>query len=346
MSGQDPSPGGWLTTEYARAEPGQRLPDDALAAVEFGPGTSGSSDPHCIHVNLEPLVGAGLREVWRGSAPIRRGVSGSMRYAEDGAWLAGVIELDENECGGLSAASEAAYRQILEFHDGAEICHLLRTWTFLSRINAGSGDEERYKQFCVGRAKAFAGHARTPTAPQFPAATAVGRQDSTPKLQVFWLAGRAPGRSLENPRQVSAYRYPRQYGPSSPSFSRAMLLGRQTLLLSGTASIVGHVSRHTGDVETQFNETLANIGALLTQASAACGAPPFSIGPGSLIKVYVRDPEVARVVETKLRNELGPDVPLLILAADICREELSLEIEAVLPGSTSSPTRAAGRAGC
>jgi chorismate lyase / 3-hydroxybenzoate synthase len=255
-----------------------------------------------------------------------------MRYAEDGAWLAGVIELDEDEYGGLPAAAEAAYQQILEFHVGAEICHLLRTWTFLSRINEGSGDKERYKQFCVGRAKAFADHEQNLAAPQFPAATAVGRQDSTPKLQVCWLAGRAPGRPLENPRQVSAYRYPRQYGPSSPSFSRAMLLGQQTLLLSGTASIVGHVSRHPGDVETQFDETLANIGALLTHASAASGAERFSIDTGSLIKAYVRDPEVAGVVETRLRNELGPDVPLLVLAADICREELSLEIEAVLPG--------------
>src|SRR6185312_7688355 len=42
---------------------------------------------------------------------------------------------------------------------------------------------------------------------RFPAATCIGRRDGDPMVQVYWLAGRAPGVPLENPRQVSAYRY-------------------------------------------------------------------------------------------------------------------------------------------
>lgn len=323
-------PAGRLTAEYSRNPPGEPLPADALAAVVFGSDTRTAPDPRDIHVNLQPLIGAGLREIWRGSAPVRRGLNGSIRFAEDGDWLAGMIEFDEDEFGGVAQTAEAAYRQILQFHAESEIGHLLRTWAFLGGINVGSNDAERYKLFCLGRAQAFSAYARNVTGKQFPAATAVGRQDARRTLQICWLAGRNPGQSIENPRQVSAYRYPRQYGPASPSFSRAMLVNNRVLLVSGTASIVGHLSRHPGDVRAQLDETLANIDALLIQASTVTGASVSSIGPGSLLKVYVRDAEAAEIVETRLRQVLDPDVTLLVLAADICREELALEIEAVV----------------
>jgi hypothetical protein len=58
---------------------------------------------------------------------------------------------------------------------------------------------------------------------------------------------------------VSAYDYPRQYGPAAPSFSRAALTPDPLLLISGTASIVGHASVHLGDVTAQLEETLANL---------------------------------------------------------------------------------------
>src|SRR3546814_12443298 len=86
-------------------------------------------------------------------------------------------------------------------------------------ITFGDGDAERYREFCVGRARGlgdFDTHA-------LPAATAIGRCDDARVVQVYWLAARTPGMPVENPRQVSAYRYPRQYGPQQPSFARAML---------------------------------------------------------------------------------------------------------------------------
>ena len=47
-------------------------------------------------------------------------------------------------------------------------------------------------------------------------AKAVRRLDAEHRLALT-------GTPVENPRQVSAYRYPRQYGPQPPSFARAML---------------------------------------------------------------------------------------------------------------------------
>ena len=95
-------------------------------------------------------------------------------------------------------------------------------------------------------------------------------RDGRRVLQVYWLAARVAGTPLENPRQVAAYRYPRQYGPQSPTFARAMLPpagSDMPLLLSGTASVVGHETRHPGDVLAQLDETFANLDSLLDIAS-------------------------------------------------------------------------------
>ena len=81
-----------------------------------------------------------------------------------------------------------------------------------------------------------------------PAGTAVGTMSGP--LKIHFLAARQPGTHVENPRQVSAYEYPRVYGPCSPSFARATLrpsISGSHLLIAGTASVVGHVSEHIGD---------------------------------------------------------------------------------------------------
>ena len=133
---------------------------------------------------------------------------------------------------------------------------------------------------------------------------------------------------IENPRQVSAYRYPREHGPASPSFSRAALGPDHTLFVSGTASIVGHVSRHHSDPLAQLDETLRNLQAL--------NALPES--RSDLLKVYVRDPVHAALIRQRLLAWSAPQQTLL-LSADICRRELLLEIECVKrlrPNATAS----------
>jgi chorismate lyase/3-hydroxybenzoate synthase len=143
------------------------------------------------------------------------------------------------------------------------------------------------------------------------------------------MAGREPGTMLENPRQVSAYDYPRRYGPAAPSFSRAAVIPASLLLVSGTSSIVGHASLHAGDVSAQLDETLSNLDVLLLRARDAGQVASATLGAESLLKVYLRPGVDAQGVEDKLRRRLGGDVPLIMLEADICRAELLIEIEAI-----------------
>lgn len=329
------APGPALRVDYSTLRTDEPLGDDVLAAVVFGGRTPCPDDPRCLRIDLEPLAGGGLSEVWRSAGPARIGTAGPIRHVDDGHCLAGWIELDERRLGGLVAASEAAYRGLLRFQAQSPFRHVWRIWNFITDINAGEGDAERYKLFCLGRARAFAAmHATSPDI-GYPAASAVGKPQGARTLQVCWLAGRDAGTTLENPRQVSAYDYPRQYGPAAPSFSRALLTPDPMLLISGTASIVGHASLHPGDVAAQLEETLANLAGLLRHARARTDFSSAHLGPDSLVKVYLRNGSDTAAVVTRLRECLGPEVPFLVLAADICRSELLLEIEVVQRGSAS-----------
>jgi chorismate lyase/3-hydroxybenzoate synthase len=201
-------------------------------------------------------------------------------------------------------------------------------WNYLDGITAGDNDDERYRRFCVGRARALG--AVEPA--RLPAATAIGRVDGERRLQVYWLAARTPGTPLENPRQVSAWRYPRQYGPQPPGFARAMLPppgSTMPLMLSGTAAIVGHESRHLESVEAQLDEVLVNLDHLIDRARQQRPELPASLGPGSRLKVYVRDAADLGHVAQTLAARLPAAVPHIVLHGAVCRRELRVEIDGV-----------------
>lgn len=295
---------------------------DTLAVLGFGAQAMQPDDPRWLHVGLAPLDRASAIEVWRGRGPVLRGRDGDVRWASDGDWLFGAIELDEAAHGGIDATAAAAYRQLLDFTAGSAQPHVQRVWNYLADINQGDGDDERYRHFCSGRAVGMNGGFGA----SFPAASAIGRSDGVRVLQVYWLAARAPGQSLENPRQVSAWRYPRQYGPTAPSFARALRAAAQPaqLHVSGTAAVVGHASQHDDDLAAQIDETFANLDSLFAGAQARGG-----FDANGLVKAYVRRREDAATVSAALDARLPPGTPRLVLLGDICRRELLVEIDGV-----------------
>jgi len=317
-----------LTVDYVDAAQLSALLADAqvLAVFGFGPDAPGSDDPRYLRVPLAPHGTAPL-EVWRGSRPVTCGREGAVAWASDGRLQFGAIELDEVD-DDIEAAGEQAYALLSQFVPASDTPHLLRVWNYLDAITEGEGDTERYRRFCVGRAR---GLGQFDTG-QLPAATAIGRIDGVRRLQVYWLACDTPGTPVENPRQVSAYRYPRQYGPQPPSFARAMLPppGVETpLLLSGTAAVVGHQTLHPESTEAQLTETFANFDSLIASARRHRPALPAQFDAGSRLKVYVRDADELSQVAAMLEARLSADVPRLLLHAVVCRRDLRIEIDGV-----------------
>ena len=317
-----------LSVDYVAADRPENLlaGENTLAVFGFGNDAPHSDDPRYLRVPLQPH-GASPFEVWRSNGPIRSGRDGDIAWSTDGQLLFGAIELDEHEIG-IEAAAERIYAQLIAFQARSATPQLLRIWNCLDAITLGEGDTERYRQFCVGRARGMGDFDTS----NLPAATAIGRCDDQRTLQVYWLAACEAGTPVENPRQVSAYRYPREYGRQSPSFARAMLPpadGHMPLLLSGTASVVGHATQHVGELLAQIEETFTNFDALLGAARQRAPWLPAQFGPGTRLKVYVRDRDDLPLVKAALDQRFGDRVPRVLLHAAICRRELSMEIDGV-----------------
>jgi enamine deaminase RidA (YjgF/YER057c/UK114 family) len=282
-------------------------------------------------------------EVFGSDAAIVRGQLGSVTYSHDGSVLFGILTIPEEEAPvagvpPLQAATFRAYSDIFKVLDETGYDSVLRFWNYMAGINVDTHGLERYRQFNLGRQEAFAkpGSVGKGT---IPAACALGFESGP--LTIAFLAGKGKSIPIENPRQVSAYRYPAQYGPRSPLFSRATLAvmdDAEVLFLSGTASILGHETLHEGDVLRQTRETLVNIEAVLAEANKRAKRSRFDLS-SMLYTVYIRRSEDVAVVRAELERAVGPDLHAVYLQADICRQDLLLEIEAVsdLKASANRP---------
>ncbi|WP_407276032.1 hypothetical protein [Halothiobacillus sp. DCM-1] len=321
------------TTAEANACP------DALGQIWFGalPQPATPLPRLCVHAPLlRAAEGAGLGECWApGGGATQTGTQQNIHYRHNDTALFGVLELKETDPAALATQSDALYRQIFALMAATGFPHLWRTWNYLPDIHAEPGGLERYRQFNLGRQAAFDAESRA-AAQHAPAACALGVSPDAGVIQIAFLAGRRAPIRLENPRQTSAYHYPREYGPQSPTFSRATLVplpDADLLLISGTASIVGHQSRHPGSVRAQTRETLANLSALLGEANAH-RPEGFGFRLSQLAyRIYVRHPADTDAVARELAVCLGTGLNLSFVQADVCRQELLVEMEAtgVLP---------------
>jgi len=304
------------------------LDDPALmAAIEFGGRTlQVQGDPRRLMVGLPRLQGPALVEVWHSREPVSQGFDGEIGFAANDEVLFGQILVDEQAFAGMEEATAHAYDAVLGFLHRHAYPHILRIWNYFPQINESAGELDRYQAFCVGRARGIGDDQRANW--DVPAATAIGTR--SPGLLVYFLAAAEPGTQIENPRQVSAYRYPQQYGPQTPSFSRATLKrwdGSHHLYISGTASIVGHASQHPGDSRGQLHEILTNLRALLGTAASQHGLQCDAPQRMSLLKLYLRHGEDAPAVADALREALGQTPPYLLLQGEVCRPDLVMEIE-------------------
>jgi chorismate lyase / 3-hydroxybenzoate synthase len=314
-----------MTCDYSR-EPVERLLQDCsvLAVISFGSRVGPGDDPRHIYCGLPQLGGPDLSEVWRVSGDVESGSSDGASYSQAEGLIFAACATDEvQDAEAQRRLVHQAYSKLLKLIHARGHTHIVRMWNYLANINLGEGDSERYRQFCAGRQAAFDDCEYE--GEMYPSACALGHRES--RTIVYLLASTAPVAHVENPNQLAAYRYPRQYGPASPSFARATLANWQTdrqLYVSGTASIVGHQTRCVGDLRGQLRTTFENFDVLL--ARSALVAETSSEIRMALLKVYVRNVKDYGAVLVAV-SERYPGVPAVYLHADICRSDLLVEID-------------------
>jgi chorismate lyase/3-hydroxybenzoate synthase len=294
--------------------------------ISFGHDASAVFD-----VGVPLLAGDEGDEFFSNAKPVAG--SGPLALFEKHGWLFGARSV--NVGSGLEAAARQLYLDIFQATRG---WHVARAWNYVPAINEiGASGLENYRAFCQGRSLAFEEQHGADFKFLVPAASAVGCKSSA--LTVVFAACHGGTRHVENPAQIPAYDYPREYGPRSPSFARATVVPGNdgaTVFISGTAAIRGHATVAPNGIAEQLDCTLEN----LRQISWACGVGANLDQEGSSsrhFKVYIRgaadQPLVAATLEQRL---LCAGDRVSYLHADICRKSLLVEIEATLVGVTNT----------
>ena len=290
-------------------------------------------------------------ELWIGNGQWQQGrkelnAGIDLSFYHNSSFLIGSLSIPLEAGDSLQNLSQMYYEQIINFIEAQNKPHLLRMWNYFPDINQldnlSNNALERYQEFCIGRHNAFASGSKKEF--EYPAASAVGSasQATSSEMVIIFIATREAGQFLENPDQISAYQYPSHYSPKSPSFARASVYhtGKlQQLHISGTASIVGHESKFHGDIINQTHQTIRNLERLIKHSNEECSTGEgFSLMNSSagapIIKVYLRNPADKVIVDPIIQAFTPETQYICYLQADVCRQELDIEIEMLLNTQT------------
>ncbi len=210
-------------------------------------------------------------------------------------------------------------RSGLEAH-GFRYADVVRTWIYVARLLEWYGDLNRvrtafYREAGLGIAGG----------PAFPASTGImGRCDEEECLMDVLALQTTTDTAIakaihRSPRQDSSFSY-------GSAFSRGMVLdieGRRTVLISGTASInQAGESTYCDDPEHQALDTLMSIAAILEEQ----GGTLENITSATL---FCKTKEAWQAWERATKLLGVPSLPKVCVMADVCRDNLLVEMEAV-----------------
>jgi chorismate lyase/3-hydroxybenzoate synthase len=320
--------GASLAVRYVSRQSARQLasyPSVILGVVGYGSERPDFLPASCpfIAAPLLPALGTAMFEIWTVPSPTRPCQIGPVIGACTDDIAFGAVKLDDASAESLQSQVESTYSKIFDFMDRSGFDKPVRFWNYLTSITADDNGLERYRRFNIGRHNAFSARLRQKLPP---AASGVGGLQGN--SVIYFLSARTPAAPVENPRQMSAYEYPMLYGPRSPSFSRASIYSRDdmaALFISGTASIVGHETRHPGNLQGQIFETTENLRALIDAAGHRSSVPVTGYWA---LKIYLQNPAFHGPVDSAITAMFGAGVERLYLRGDICRPDLLIEVEA------------------
>ena len=144
---------------------------------------------------------------------------------------------------------------------------------------------------------------------------------------------------LSNPNQINAFSYGQEVlvgsaireneNKKAPLFERAKYIGAKEnalVFISGTASIAGEKTIGSEDIKEQSQVTIQNISDLTSGDNIQSVGAEMSKKDYTYLRVYVKREEDFDIVR-KICHEKYGDIPILYVKADICRNDLWVEIE-------------------
>jgi enamine deaminase RidA (YjgF/YER057c/UK114 family) len=209
----------------------------------------------------------------------------------------------------------------------------VRQWNYIGEITNITEKGENYHVFNKVRSRQY-GEYRSIDG--FPAATGIGMKHGGISLDCIAVKAGDNHKviAVNNPDQVKPYEYGRivLQGVQVPQFERALLLtgsNDTTLFVSGTASILGQDTVGIDDIEKQTVITIENIMKLVDAShhNRIDTSPVCDLTSLILLRVYVKTQSDFEKVK-KICNSYFIGAPAVYIEADVCRENLLVEIEA------------------
>jgi enamine deaminase RidA (YjgF/YER057c/UK114 family) len=240
------------------------------------------------------------------------------------------------------SAAEAAFEQMKAILDaeGMSFNNLVRQWNYIGNILEEKNGLQNYQIFNEVRSEYYRKYR---TVNGYPAATGIGMKlgGVTIDFCAVMTNEKVMVKPIENPNQINAYEYGQQVlkGGSGkgnsvkhpPKFERALFLKenfKSTLLISGTASIIGQDTIGIDDIEKQTRITIENINKLTEQRRNGQNIVNTDTEWGKyiLLRVYIKNQSDFSKVKM-ICAEQFPFVPAIFIESDICRDNLLVEIE-------------------
>lgn len=171
----------------------------------------------------------------------------------------------------------------------------------------------------------------------YPAATGIGTKNGNFDLDFFAIKNNPSLQlvGLSNPKQQDAYTYdqalllgdaPLGQSKKTPMFERGKILKTNEdslIFISGTASIIGQDTIGIGDIKYQTETTINNMLELIPKMEN------LQTKQFTYIRAYIKEGHHFQTVRAICETHF-PDVPILYLQADVCRDNLLVEMEAAV----------------
>lgn len=226
--------------------------------------------------------------------------------------------------------------------------HIVRQWNYIGNILRTDQNEHSFIQhYQIFNDVRNDYYSRYRSISDFPAATGIGMDFNSVAIDFCAIT---PTKdllisSVNNPKQINPYTYDQkmligtpqngQEQKTAPQFERAKLLlyhKKSQLFISGTASIIGQETMGKNDVGEQTRITIENINSLIERENLIHHCPQLNgemPDNYSYIRVYVKNNADIPIVKSICSAHFG-NTSVNYIQADICREDLLVEIEAEL----------------
>ncbi len=273
--------------------------------------------------------------LWKAQYISLNGNSAALFVNDSSQILIGTVQSNSEES--CKVDSENAFKNLSTIFTkaGFSVNSIVRQWNYLEDIVGFDGEEQRYQEFNDVRS-IYYGDAFLENG--YPAATGIGM--SYGGVIIEFVAVNSEDyvltKPVDNPGQIAAHVYSDKVLvgqecvlKTTPKFERARFFqydDKKLIFISGTASITGEKTVGVGDPELQTEVTIQNIQRLYSR-EVLQGLSENVLHPKyGHARVYVKNREDFKVIKGTFEKHYG-NLPVVYIIADICREDLLVEIE-------------------